>query len=442
MNVKRVLIANRGEVARRLIEHYRKLGIESVAVFSEADAEQAYLDEADYAVYLNGRSVRETYLDPQRVVSAALDAGCDAIHPGYCFLAEHVDFYSIATNANVAVFGCDPTLIARAVDRTHVRAVASSLGLPMIPASSPLADDDDGVAAAAQLGFPLFVKALAGGALARVGSMDEVVEAVREVRKLARVVAGDGRVFLERAVDDQRHIGVPIVADRHGNTVHLGCMDGSIEVRYHTWVEELGPDVAPGVAARIAEASVKLAKALEWVGVGKARWAITPDGGWYLLGFSARLAAGYALIEEVHGVDLLRTQAMALMGERIPWSQADAAHSRHGIQLRIHHVRWSDLGRPEGTITKLVLPSGVRCDVGVDEGLEMNADSEPVLLKITATAPTRQAALVKARKALDEIVVEGVDTNIEALKALFDQKTFWENTYDVRTLETLRTLSD
>ena len=438
MNIRRVLIANRGEIARRLIRFYRENGIESVVAFSEADAEEGYLDDADYAGYLNGRTVRETYLDPVRVVSAALDAGCEAIHPGTCFLAEHVDFYAHATNANVAVYGCDPTLIARLMDRTHVRQVATALELPMIPASEPLTTEDDGRAAAAQLGFPLFVKAVAGGALARVDTLAGVEEAVREVRKLAAVVTGDGRVYLERAVDHQRHISVPIVADRHGHVVHLGCMDGSLEVRYHTWVEELGPDVAPSVAAKITAASVTLAKALQWVGVGKARWAVTEDGGWYLLGFSARLSSGYGLVEAVHGVDLVEAQRMALEGEPLDWKQQDALARRHGVQLRIHHVRPTDLTRPEGVLERLVPPEGVRVDVGVDEGLALGPDSEPVLLKITATAPTRQAALVKARQALEELVVEGVETNVPVLEALFDQRSYWEGRYDVHTLEELR----
>jgi acetyl-CoA carboxylase biotin carboxylase subunit len=436
--IKRVLIANRGEIASRLIGFYEGLGVETVAAFSEPDAEAPYLDDADFAVYLNGRTVHETYLHPQRVVSAALDAGCDAIHPGTCFLAEHVDFYAAATNANVAIYGCDPTQIARLSDRAHVRAVAQALKLPMIPASDPLADDDTGVGAAAQLGFPLFVKSVAGGALARVESLDDVEEAVREVRKLAAGVSGDPRVYLERAVDDQRHIGVTIVADRHGNVVHLGCMDGSLEVRYHTWVEELGPEVAPDVAERIAAASVALAKALEWTGVGKARWAVTPDGGWYLLGFSARLAAGYGLVEDVHGVDLLASQKMGLEGDPIPWTQGDAVFKRHGIQVRVHHVCAEDLTRPEGTLGKLVLPEGVRCDVGVAEGLVCTPHSEPVIVKLTATAPTRQAAIVKMRKALDDLVVEGVETNLDVLRALFGDEAFWEGRYDVRTLERLR----
>lgn len=438
MNIRRVLIANRGEIARRLIRHYREIGIESVVAFSEADAENEYLDDADYAVYLNGRSVRDTYLSPIRVVSAALDAGCEAIHPGTCFLAEHVDFYAHATNANVAIYGCDPTIIAKVMDRAHIRQVAASLDLPMIPASAPLGSDDDGRAAAAQLGFPLFAKAVAGGALARVESLEHVSEAVREVRKLAAVVTGDPRVYLERAVDDQRHVGVPIVADRHGHVVHLGCLDGSLEVRYHTWVEELGPEVVPAVAERITAASVALARALGWVGVGKARWAVTPDGGWYLLGFSARLFAGYGLVEEVHGVDLVQTQQMALEGEPVDWDQTDATAQRHGIQLRIHHVRPDDLSRPEGSIERLVLPKGVRCDVGVEANTPMTPDSEPVILKITATAPTRQAALVKARKALDDLVVEGVVTNVPTLRRLFDDREFWEGRYDVRLLERLR----
>jgi len=438
MNIKRVLIANRGEVAKRLIVHYRNLGIETVVAFSEADAEQSYLDDADFAVYLNGRRVGETYLDPHRVVGAALDSGCDAIHPGYCFLAEHVDFYMLATNANIAIYGCDAMIIAKVVDRSRLRRMAKTLGIPLIPGTEPIPAGDDGVAMAAQLGFPLFVKAVAGGALARVENIEEIEEAVADIRQLARAVSGDSAVFLERAVDDQRHIGVTVVGDRSGNIVHLGAMDASLEVRYRTWVEELGPTVVPSVADKVTAASVELSRALGWTGVGKARWAVTERGGWYLLGFSARLATGYSLTEQVHGVDLLRAQKMALEGDDIPWTQEDAKLTEHGIQLRVFHVRTADLSRPAGTITKLVIPDGVHTEVGVEEGLECTEDSEPLLVKLTAVAPTRQAALVKARAALEQLVIEGIDTNLPMLLSLFDDKDFWRGEYDVRTLEPLR----
>ena len=438
MNIKRVLIANRGEVAKRLIVHYRNLGIETVVAFSEADAEQSYLDDADFAVYLNGRRVGETYLDPHRVVGAALDAGCDAIHPGYCFLAEHVDFYALATNANIAIYGCDAMIIAKVVDRARLRRMAKTLGIPLIPGTEPIPVGDDGVAVAAQLGFPLFVKAVAGGALARVDSIDDIAEAVADIRQLARAVSGDSAVFLERAVDDQRHIGVTVVGDRSGNIVHLGAMDASLEVRYRTWVEELGPTVVPSVADKITAASVEISRALGWTGVGKVRWAVTERGGWYLLGFSARLATGYSLTEQVHGVDLLRAQKMALEGDDIPWTQEDAKLTEHGIQLRVFHVRTEDLSRPTGTLTKLVIPEGVHTEVGVEEGLVCTEDSEPLLVKLTAVGPTRQAALVKARAALEQLVIEGVDTNLPMLLSLFEDKSFWRGEYDVRTLEPLR----
>lgn len=436
--VKRVLIANRGEIARRLITFYKGRGIESVVAFSEADAEQDYLDDADYAVYLNGRTVTDTYLSPQRVVSAALDAGCDAVHPGYCFLAEHVDFYAIATAANLGVYGCDPMLIASIMDRKRLRAIAQSLRIPTIPATDPIALDDDGVAGAAQIGFPCFVKGVAGGALARVDQLSDVASAVADVRKLAMVVSGDPAVFIERAVDDQRHIGVTVLGDRTGKVVHLGCMDGSLEVRYHTWVEELGPTIGGALADRITKASVELAKALKWTGLGKVRWAVTPDGGWYLLGFSARLAKGYSLTEAVFDIDLLQLQAMMVEGEPIPWTQSQTSMGQHAVQIRVHHVEPYELSRPDGVITKLVLPKGVKCDVGVNEGAPCTADSEPLLVKITATGPSRHASLVKARTALEQLVIEGVDTNIPVLKALFDHPSFWDDTYDVRTLERLR----
>jgi propionyl-CoA carboxylase alpha chain len=431
----RVLIANRGEIAKRLIAFFRAKGIETCVVFSEPDADQPYLDDADYAVYLNGKTVDETYMDPRRVLSAAMDAAADAIHPGYCFLAEHLDFYALCASANVAVIGTDPRVLAKVVDRVVLREAARHCQIPLIPATDPLPPEDDGVALAAQLGLPLFVKAVAGGALHRVERLADVPEAVARVRALALRATGNGKVYLERAVGHVRQIGTIVAADRHGGCYHLGEVDGSVQAGFRTWVEEMGPGLLPGdLHQKLGQAAVALAVAVGWVGVGAVRWALTPDGGWYLLGFSARLTTGYSLVEAVQGVDLVDAQLSTLLGEPLGWQQVDAHPKKHGLQLRVLHVDPSDLSRPEGVLETFTLPEGVSCEAGAVEGQLCTPDTDPLLVKITVTAPTRHAALVRARAALEELVIEGVANNREVLLQLLAEPAFWQGPVDTGTL--------
>lgn len=449
VDLKRVLIANRGEVARKLIRHYRDQGVESVVVFSEPDAEQGYLDDADYAVYLNGSTVAETYLDAPKVVAAAMDAGCDAIHPGYCFLAEHLDLYDLAHRSNIAVIGADPKALGLVVDRVKLRGIAKRLNLPVIPSSEPIGVDQDGMEAAARIGAPLFVKALQGNAMARVDALEHLSEAMASVRRRARLVSGDETVYLERAVHAVRQVGTVVVADRQGTCVHLGLTDGSLELdaspggpgaapgqpgTYTSWIEEAGEGLHPDLQARLGEAAVNLCKAVKWVGVAKVRWALTANHGWFLLGFSGRLTTGYDLVEQVHDVDLLQAQFLAVAGKPLLWEQGDARPRRHGIQLRVFHMDPRTRTRPEGVLERVELPDGVLAEQGVDMGTHCTADTEPLLVKLTVTAPTRHAAVVKAKAAVEELIVEGVPTNLAALREIVGSRSFWDGDYDLRTL--------
>ncbi len=437
MNFTRVLIANRGEIARRLIRQYREAGVETVSVFSEPDMEQPYVEEADYSAYLNGRTVLETYLDPSRMVAVAMDAGCDAIHPGYCFLAERVEFAEMAMMANLAVIGAEPRALARAVDRFHVRQLASELGIPLIPASDPLPADSDGLSEAAQLGTPLFVKTAAGGPLRRVEHLEAVPEAVAWVRAEAMRWNGDSTVYLERAVDKLRRLGTVVASDRaHG--VALGTTDGSVEMEGRSWMEEIGDSlVEPDLLQRLNAAAAELVHRLGWVGVARVRWAITPNGGWYLLGVSARLTTGYTLCEQVLGIDLVDLQLRLTYGDPLGFDQRDVSLARHGLQIRVLAV---DPARPrqpvDGVIERLELPQGehIVAEAGTAEGLPCTPDSDPLIAKITVTAPTRQAALVRARAALEQTIIEGVPTNREVLLALLADAEVWQGRVDVQTL--------
>lgn len=438
MTIQRVLIANRGEIARRLIRYFKEAGSETVSVFSEPDVEQPWVEEADYPTYLNGYTVAETYLNPMKVVSAALDGGCDAIHPGYCFLAERADFVQMCMNANVAVIGNDPNTLWKAVDRFELRKVARELNIPMIPASEPLGETEDGMAAGAQLGVPLFVKTPAGGVVRRCDNLADLPKVVAEVRAAAKIVTGESAVYLERAVDVYRAVGTTVVRDRDGSCVHLGDTDTSLQHDFHTWIEEIGDSVVGPLHEKIGAASVELAHAIGWLGVGRVRWAITPDKGWYLLGFTARLTTGYNLVEQVVGLDLVQTQVRLQEGEPLGFGQADVVAGRHGVQLRVLPF---DEANPEalieGTIERMVLPEGenVLAETGTAEGQPVSPHTDPLLVKLTVTGPTRHAALVRARAALEALVIEGVPTNREfLLRALADERV-WRGDYAIDTLD-------
>ncbi len=437
----RVLVANRGEIARRLIRQLKEAGIETVSVFSEPDVEQPYVEEADYSVYLNGKTVAETYLDSSRIVGAAMDAGCDAIHPGYCFLAERPDFVHEANLANLAVIGADKRALTRAGDRFDLRRVARDLGIPIIPASDPLRPGDDGVAAAAQIGFPLYVKTPAGGVIRRVETMADLPAAVALVRELATVVTGEPTVYLERAVDRMRRCGTVVAADQHDTIVHIGLTDASMMWDYHTWIEELGEAlVGHELHEKLGAKAVELTRAIGWTGLGRVRWAITPDRGWYMLGFSGRLTTGYSLVEQVVGTDLVQTQLRLAEGEPLGWKQEAVKFPRHGVELRLFPFDAENPGvAPTGTIERMTLPTGehLLTQAGTAEGQPVTADTDPLLAKITVTGPTRHAALVRARAALEEVVIEGVATNRDVLLRLLADEAVWRGEYDDNTVARL-----
>jgi len=434
--MQRVLLAGRGELTRRLIRALRARDIESVSVFSEPEVEQPWVDEADYAVYLNGSTVEETYLDVTRIVSAAHDAGATVIHPGYCFLAERADFVAQANAANLRVMGLDREALERIADRWGVRKVATALGIPTIPAV-PVPEGEDGLEQAAGLDLPLYVKAVAGGVILRVDTYDELPQAVREVRRRARWLTGTDDVYLSAGLAGVRQLGTTVVREPGGPAYALGHSDKSVQVRFRSWLEECGSEVVEAkVGERMSEGARKLVEALDLGGVVRVRWAVDDSGGYWLLGVSGRLTTGYSVVEQVFDVDLVDVQIRLALGEPLAWEGADTTATRHGVQLRILHVDPHDgVSRPDGVLERLDLPEGIYADVGVGLGQPCTAETEPLLATLVVTAPTRQAALVKARAALEEVVVEGVVTNLEVLKRVVAAPEFWRGQYDVHVVD-------
>lgn len=433
--LERVLVAHRGATARRLVRHYRERGVETCVVFSEADADQPYLDEADYAVYLNGRSATATYFDAERVVAAAMDAGCDAIHPGTGPLAEEASFHALAHGANVAVIGCDPAVLPRIADPAALAATARELSLPAVPVSSPLKPEDDGMLEAARVGAPLRVVPLGGGPARRVHDLSELPAALEAVRRDAVRTGRDPRVRLERAVEVQREVGAVVVADRHGRCEVLRLHDTSLGHEGLLWVAEAGPELFPDLREALHRASEALARAVGWVGVGEVRWAIGPRGAWFLRGFSGRLPEAFDLVEEVWGVDLVEAQFDAVSGGELRWAPGALRPLGHGVQFRVHHLEPATGERREGVLEALELPPGAKAERGVDVGCACSPDSEPLLARVTLLAPTRGAALVKAKAAAEAVVARGVPTNLPSIRDLLGAEEVWRGEHDAHTVE-------
>jgi len=434
MDLARILIATRGEIARRLLAHFSAQGFETVLAFAEPEVDLSYMDDADYTVYLNGKTVEETYANPRRVLSAAIDSGCDVIHPGYCFLSERMDFFQMAASANMPVIGCVPQVLATVSSRMSLREAARSVGISLIPCSEVLPEDDDGVAYGAQLGFPLFVKATEADVYERVESAGGLSSAVERVKEAARAHGAPEAVYLERVVETMRQINTTVVADHHGFCLSLGSSESTIQSGYRKWVEEIGPlTLTPELQERLDTWAVALARALGWVSVGVVRWALTPDGGAYLLGMSARLTTGYSLIEHLHGIDLVDAQFSTLLGKELEWGRADTEIRRHCIQMRVLHVDAAG-SRPEGVIERLVLPDGPLVELGCEEGQACSEHTDPLLLKLTVSAPTRAEALDEARKALGDLAVDGVASNLEQMRRVLAEQSFSEGNFITSSL--------
>lgn len=355
---ERVLVAARGGVASRLLQFYRSAGIETVAAFTMAHAEAPWLDEADFDAFVPGEDAEDPLAVPEKVVAAAMDAGCDALHPGVGSLAGSVGLYDVATRANLGVVGAPAEGILDLVDRPRLFARARALGVPVLPASESLSVTDDGIEAAAQLALPVCVQAAQGAAQQRVDAFGDLGAAVAAVRAAARRETGDASVFLRRAVGAGRRVRTTVVGDRHGARVHLG----------HVWeagsVDEAGGGVPGRMYERLGALSLSLANAVGWVGVGSVCWFVAEDDSPWLLGFLPRLTEGFALIEAVQGVDLIETQYQVAMGGRLDWSQPMRVTDRHGMQLR---------GEPAHTMDPLTAVAATR-----EEALER--------LRVTAAA--------------------------------------------------------
>ena len=440
----KVLVANRGEIAVRISQTLRALGIAPVAVYSDPDASAPHVATAEQSVSLPGNTAEETYLNISRVVQAALDCDADAVHPGYGFLSENPRFARACEEAQLTFIGPFPDSMEALGDKLRSKDIAVSAGVPVVPSSAvclpgePVAEEF-----AERYGFPLLVKAAAGGGgrgMRVVQHQSELDQAIESASREAQGAFGDGRVFLERYIANPRHVEIQVLADASGHTIHLGERECSIQRRHQKIIEETpSPALTPELRQRMGEAAVAVARAAGYVNAGTAEFLLEPHTGeFYFLEMNARLQVEHPVTEAVLGLDMVEWQLRIAAGEPLTLQQEGIQPVGHAIECRIYaEDTYRDFVPSTGALLRWRPPSGpgLRLDSGVSEGQEVSIYYDPMLAKLTAWAPTRDLSLRRMEVALSQFQVLGVVTNIPLLRAVVGHPQFRRGDYDTGFLE-------
>ena len=428
----RVLIANRGEIAVRIIRTCRDLGIETVAVYSDADRRALHVVESDSAVYIGASPPGESYLRVDSIVQAAVDSGAEALHPGYGLLSENPTLAEACAEAGIVFIGPPPQAMRTMGDKSAARDLADSLGVPTIPGYHGEGQDIALLQAEAEtIGYPLMVKAAMGGGgrgMRLVESPDDLENAVESGHREAERAFGDGRLLLERAVQNARHIEVQVLADSLGNTVHLGERDCSVQRRHQKVVEETpSPAVDDQLRVRFGEAAVRLAKAVSYQSAGTVEFLLAANGDFYFLEMNTRLQVEHGVTELVTGLDIVALQLSIAAGERLPFEQNGVTFTGHAIECRVYAEDPLKHYLPSpGRITAFETPEGegIRNDVGTYAGDEVSTYYDPLLGKLLTWGHDRAEALRRMERALAAYRVEGVHTNLPLLRAIIAHPDF------------------
>ncbi len=437
MSFRRVLVANRGEIAIRIIRACRERGIESVAVFSDADAGALHVRAADSSVRIGPASPAESYLSIAAVVEAARSSGADAIHPGYGFLSENAAFARAAVAAGFVFIGPPADVIERMGSKIAARALMISAGVPVVPGLTPRDQSDAGVTAAArEVEYPVVVKASAGGGgkgMRVLADADAARDMIPAARREAMAGFGDGTLYVERLIERPRHIEIQVFCDNHGNVVHLFERECSIQRRHQKVVEESpSPALTPALRDAMGRAAVAAARAADYRNAGTIEFLLDGAGdsaAFYFLEMNTRLQVEHPVTEAVTGVDLVHAQLTVAAGGLLPWTQESLAQRGHAIEVRVYAEDPSNGFLPQaGTLSLYREPQGpgIRVDSGVYEGATIPVNYDPLLAKLTVFAETRTDAIERGLAALRTFPVLGLRTNIPFLNRLLDHPEFRE----------------
>jgi acetyl-CoA carboxylase biotin carboxylase subunit len=441
---KKVLIANRGEIAVRILRACREVGLETVAVFSEADRQALHVRLADEAYLLGPAPSRESYLRADKIIDIARKSGADAIHPGYGFLAEREDFAAACAENDITFIGPKPSSIAAMGDKMTARETVRKAGVPIVPGTEDVGNltDDELLTIAPKIGFPLLIKATAGGGgkgMREVRSLEEMRELLKSARREAESAFGDGNVYLEKLVTGARHIEIQVLADTHGNVIHLGERDCSIQRRHQKLVEEAPSSFLDDeLRQKMGAVAVKAAQAVDYVNAGTIEFLVDKDRNFYFLEMNTRLQVEHPVTEMVTGVDIVKEQIRIARGRPMQYKQGDIQFNGAAIECRINaEDPYNNFMPSTGRITHSLLPTGpgVRVDTGVYPGFEITPFYDPMISKLIVWGETRAQAILRMRRALEEYRIVGVRTNIPFHQTLMDSHRFMGGQYDTRFVE-------
>jgi len=442
---KKVLIANRGEIALRVIRACREMGIETVAVHSTADAEALHVRFADEAICIGPPQSKESYLHVPAVLSAAEITGADAIHPGYGFLSENAEFAEVVKSCGIAWIGPRPEMIRLMGNKVRAREAASEAGLPLLPGSkAALRDAQEAEAMAKKIGFPVILKAAAGGGgrgMKIVRTPDAVAQAFNTASAEAVAAFGDGSMYIERYIEKPRHIEMQIVADEHGNVVHFGERECSVQRRHQKLIEEApSPALTPKLREKMGKVAIEAMKRIGYNNVGTIEFLLDENGDFFFMEMNTRIQVEHPVTEQVTGIDLLKEQIRLAAGEKLGRTQKDIKLEGHAIEFRINAEDPVTFAPSPGRITGFHIPGGfgVRFDSLAYEQYKVQPYYDSLIAKLICFGRDRAEALTRGRRALDELVVEGIKTNAAFHKQVLAWPDFVAGDYDTRIVERIQ----
>ena len=440
---KKVLIANRGEIAVRIIRACREAGLQCVTVYSTADRNALHAEIADESVCIGPPSVQESYLNRNALIAACQNTGASALHPGFGFLSESAEFAQLCIDNGITFIGPSPESIAMLGDKARAKETMKAAGVPVIPGSDgAVSSVEEAKRIAAEIGYPVLVKASAGGGgrgIRRVNSPEELEEQMSVAKEEAKMFFGNDEVYLEKLILGPHHVEIQIIADQMGNTVALGERDCSMQRRNQKVLEESpSPLMTPELRSAMQEAAVRAAKACGYYNAGTIEFLVDSDRNFYFMEMNTRIQVEHPVTEWVTGVDLVQTQLLVAQGKPLPFTQKDIEVRGHAIECRINAENPDQDFRPSpGTIRSLHIPGGpgVRVDSAVYQGYTIPPYYDSMIAKLIVHAPTRHEAIMKMRWALAEFIVDGIDSNIDFQLRLIKNKDFEAGTYDNTFLE-------
>lgn len=445
MKIKKVLIANRGEIAVRIIRACHDLGIQTVALYSSADAEALHVLHADEAVCVGEAPSQKSYLKVANILSACEITGADALHPGYGFLSENANFASICESCGVNFIGPSSATIARLGDKAQAKALAKSVKCPVIPGSDGIVDDPtEALAIARKIGFPVFIKATAGGGgkgIRIAKDPDEFLRQFSAARTEAAASFNNPAVYLEKMIVNPRHIEVQILGDKHGNYLYLGERDCTIQRRRQKLIEEApSPILTPALRKKVGDAAVAIAKAANYHSAGTVEFLLDEERNFYFMEVNTRIQVEHTVTEELTGIDLVREQIKIAMGEKLPWKQKDIVFSGHVIQCRINAENPAQNFAPSPGMLEYYIPPGgphVRVDSACYSGYKIPPHYDSMIAKLIVKGSNREEAITIAKRALREFHIGGVHSTIPFHLFMFEDPRFLSNDYNITYIDQL-----